>query len=803
MHWQLTRAGNIDVNPTNIEQRAQTFASGSKSATLVTTMDDNQMRHYLSIPYSSSANNAGMNLAQTVAAQLNVTDEGPDLTFAPHVAQLRWVKSTADISSTQVNVDLTQLSKILGDSMPDGSWVAATVRNATRMERSRWSNWLAYRMGSRRPTHHSTKKESQVTTLWAGAQSPAAARDLASALAAALPGFDIGTRPVIVSRFPTMALFFLFAIAFGGLGFFAEDVSSFFTGFDFDNLGALVTEMHKLWFLLSGAFAALAALTGARILPVRAVRVHRGLTRGRLPKAGHRIIPPRKPKTVDSHIVGAEAREDGGAYPLVPTGFMLGAHIPAALVAPHAGSLSGESAAKARGVPRSMMDPIGPFIGNSVDGRPAFLPAFDAGRGLAVFGRPGSGKSVLIQNVYAWSSMERVKPTGIHGSPGRNNALVYFETKLDGARKSYAWSKGLGDTTAMVEISNPDSFAIDLFDVPGNVEERAIHFTNALKYAFADGSIQDESFRTLKVVLTGGLVVDDEIVARVERLDKGRSPIYYAAVLMGRNGDEMGQQLSAAIHDAERLDPSNIDLKLAVDALALMYGPTVSTSQRANFQRAPGNKLDQLLALEHFFSPQRRKFSWQQLLDQHVSAIILTGRDSMGNMMESNMESIMSSLLLFSLRYNIERHCVGWEEANRWVSIFADELKDLAGSSPDVVTWLHDRGRSYGVRLALATQFPHQLDEQVRQTLFGFPNLVSFVQSNTRVASEVAEDFASGGSEWSGGDVLNLETYQAIVRGSVGQRRQEPFQFRSIYFFDGDTPRVEEFVQIHRGGQTQ
>src|SRR5699024_1530912 len=171
--------------------------------------------------------------------------------------------------------------------------------------------------------------------------------------AAALPGFDIGTRPVIVSRFPTMALFFLFAIAFGGLGFFAEDVSSFFTGFDFDNLGALVTEMHKLWFLLSGAFAALAALTGARILPVRAVRVHRGLTRGRLPKAGHRIIPPRKPKTVDSHIVGAEAREDGGAYPLVPTGFMLGAHIPAALVAPHAGSLSGESAAKARGVPRS------------------------------------------------------------------------------------------------------------------------------------------------------------------------------------------------------------------------------------------------------------------------------------------------------------------------------------------------------------------------------------------------------------------------------------------------------------------
>src|SRR5699024_8643653 len=157
----------------------------------------------------------------------------------------------------------------------------------------------------------------------------------------------------------------------------------------------------------------------------------------------------------------------------------------------------------------------------------------DLGRGgLAVLGEPGSGKSVLILGVMAWAMLERVMPSGRPHHPAARNALIHFETKLDGARNTLSWAHATGDKMLLVEVANPASPAIDLLDVPGSVEDRALHFTNAMQYAFADGSIKDESFRTLKIVITGGLVVDDAIAGQVPGLATGGSPIYYASVLM-------------------------------------------------------------------------------------------------------------------------------------------------------------------------------------------------------------------------------------------------------------------------------
>ncbi|HLS02627.1 MAG TPA: hypothetical protein VK054_11720, partial [Beutenbergiaceae bacterium] len=361
LHWQLTRAGNVDINPMSVEQRAQAFASGSKSATVITTMDDHQLSHFLSIPYSSSANEAAKNLAHTVAARLNVIDSPPDLSFAPYVAQLRWMKTSATMSATQSGADLTQLSKILGDSMPEGSWVGATTRTASPMERSRWANWLAYRMGQRRPVHHSTKKEAQVVTMWAGGQTPTMARDLAATLAASLPGFDVGTRPVNITPRPLAALLFFVAALLTAAGVFLGDLVDFVAGAGLDSLAAALTGSAPMWFGVGAFFGVLGVGTWTHIIPTRSVRILRGIRRGKLPKARRRIIPPRPPKTVDSHVVDRERREDGGAYPLTIDAFMMGAHMPASIVAPHAGSLSGETEAQVRGVPRSMHDPVGPI----------------------------------------------------------------------------------------------------------------------------------------------------------------------------------------------------------------------------------------------------------------------------------------------------------------------------------------------------------------------------------------------------------------------------------------------------------
>src|SRR5699024_3130197 len=169
---------------------------------------------------------------------------------------------------------------------------------------------------------------------------------------------------------------------------------------------------------------------------------------------------------------------------------------------------------------------------------------------------------------------------------------------------------------------------------------------------------------------------------------------------------------------------------------------------RASLQRAPGNKIDQLLGLDHYFAPGRRRFSWQRVLTEHRCVVVLTGADSAGHMMEANMEQLMSSLLMFSLRHTIERVCAGWEKQGRWVSVFADEVRTLSGSSPDVITWLRDSGRSYGVRPHFATQYLDQLEQEVRRAMLTYPVLVGFKQNSGPVAEQLVEDFCGDGTEW-------------------------------------------------------
>src|SRR5699024_10839377 len=142
---------------------------------------------------TAGADTAALNLSHCVAARLQAVDEPPDLSGGRHVAQLWWRRSSASVRATQAGADLAEVSRILGDVMPQGSWVAAVVRRPSMFERRWWSGWLAYRMGTRRPTHHSTVRGAVVTTLWAGGQNRGDAKNLLQVLASSLPGFDLTT----------------------------------------------------------------------------------------------------------------------------------------------------------------------------------------------------------------------------------------------------------------------------------------------------------------------------------------------------------------------------------------------------------------------------------------------------------------------------------------------------------------------------------------------------------------------------------------------------------------------------------
>ena len=202
------------------------------------------------------------------------------------------------------------------------------------------------------------------------------------------------------------------------------------------------------------------------------------------------------------------------------------------------------------------------------------------------------------------------------------------------------------------------------------------------------------------------------------------------------------------------------------------------------------NKLDELLAAEHWWDPARRKVTWRQILDGHRSVIINAGAAGNGNQLSERLTGYMSAMLTFSLRDAIGRTCGGWREQGRSVSVFADELALLAGSSAEVLTWLHDAGRSFGVRPYLATQRITQLPPALQESILDYGTVCWFMQSNPDVAERAARDLAVDGSGWNPSDVTNLLPHSAVVRTHVGQRRQPAVPVRIAFFED----RMAEFA---------
>jgi hypothetical protein len=234
--------------------------------------------------------------------------------------------------------------------------------------------------------------------------------------------------------------------------------------------------------------------------------------------------------------------------------------------------------------------------------------------------------------------------------------------------------------------------------------------------------------------------------------------------------------LAAAVADraSREHSPIGTDNYDAAEMLRPIYDPHRTTAQRAQLLKAPRTKVAPLMAAEHWWSRPRRA-TWESILTGHATVIINTGKTQNGYMADKELVSQMSALIMYSLHEEIQACCDGWFEQGRVVSIYADELKHIAGSSADVVSWIRNDARSFGVRAVFATQYPEQLEPPVRDAVMGFGTLVAYAQQNPSVCETIVRTISIDGSPWSTADVSGLPRYEAIVRTQFQQTAQAAF----------------------------
>jgi hypothetical protein len=787
----LARTTGATTLPTTIEQRANSFATSAAdcdAATIVAFRDESGVRTLLSVAGPpNSVMSTALSLAQAVGARAEKIEEVPAfLSEVNAVARMTADPKAAVSRQPLIGTDPTEMARIMAMHLRPGDWVALTLREPSSREERRNSDWVLARLGGLVGAHQSQSRDARVVSLYAGSSSQREARALLARAASAMQGFDLKVKAETVS------------VLSGVRGWLAATGLSLaaLAGLKFSTPTApiLVENASTLTTILGGLALLCGLISLARWrgwFPTLAHRVYDGMSVGLLPDPPHRRIRPAAPREAEKdYKTGKTTKARPGDYPLHRSAFLVQPSIFVGLASPHSGTDAGAAAAQQRSVPIPMQQRIGPLVGFDGD-IPAYLSSTAAWAGVAIVGRPSSGKSVTTRSMFGWACMDRNDPSGIPGTTGDQSTLIAFESKDFVAVREYqAWAAASADKAVLIDLADPNAYAIDLIAGPGTVGQRAEAWVNGLVYAFESGAIQDLSYDVLKRIYTGALAADEDrsLAAGIDGIQETGSFNYFADVLVGNRGDSRGKALAdeimARAARPETATPSMIE---AAEALAPLFAGKTE-SQRRTTVAAAANKIAQLASMEQWWSPARKKITWEQVLGtepRHRAIIINTGTSSDNVPVEHVVTSRMTSLIFFTLQRAIARLCQGWEAQGRSVSIYSDELSLLAGSSEEVILWLKDQGRSYGVRPVLATQRPEQLPPKVRKLILNFGTLVCFNQDAVDTAEEVARAMSGSDGPLEATEIMHLPEYHAVIRAYVGQDRQPAFIVK-MHNFEAD-----------------
>ena len=799
--FKLTRSSSAPPELAIAIQRAAGFADAVKnitskggSVTLLSARDERELISYVITPGQGITSHVITTLCATLGAkavQIDALDEGsPTFASTPFASFLvaRPSKSRG-AHETQSGGDLTEIAGHLGRILQPGSWVALTLRAPTDKEVSRVRRWFDHRRDGGATTHYTNGLGVLVASVFAGADTATETQDILKQVVSVIPGFDLETAPFVPRR----------------LDLRIAALSSLTVGV----AATIVTDRyvhHPPLGLAAGVLATLVTLAVAKFPPVGAATA-RTLTRTReqgfLPPPTRRSRPPAKPQRGTRQLKNGQSVpiNKPGDYPLAPSSFLFGPAMTVGLVSPHGANVSAVATVESRTVPTALLENVGPLIayGESTDSGDGeshpvavHIDASELFGGVAATGQPGTGKTTLLHNLWAWSVLERVRPSGRPNYPGVQNTLIAFESKGEGAAIYEHWSKSYNDPVVICDVADPLTPALHVADPSLPPKERARMFVSAMKYAWEDSAIQSLATETLTTVLTAAMACPPEVaVATAHLIDGEVSFVSIAHVLLGGGcAYEDAKQLFANL-EAYHLElpsdaPNKATLGAAVAGLGTILGADVPQSRWRDAVSSSRNKIDVLMAVPQWWYSSRPHGSWKNALNGHAAVVVNSGVSRSGLLLDEEVGKIIASMTAYSLRVAIQKACVSWQSQGRYVSIFADEIAVLAASSSEVLEWLRTQGRAYGVRPFFACQWPNQLPPKVHDAFVSSTTMFWFQQSDHKVIDEAVNRLSVGGGEWTSADIGNLERFQAILHATAGGRLQPPSPVRMAYWTDPD-----------------
>ncbi|MBT1164558.1 hypothetical protein [Bifidobacterium felsineum] len=443
-------------------------------------------------------------------------------------------------------------------------------------------------------------------------------------------------------------------------------------------------------------------------------------------------------------------------------------------------------------MPQALENCDGPVLGSDVDGRPVRMSKDAMYGGVFLMGEPGGGKSNMMHGVCGWM-------TGRHHT---GDVLVDLESK---GGDSIPILKRFMPDALIIDVNDPNTPMIDLLGA-GSPAERADRFATLMQSALGVQQVGPQSRIQLRdavyVALNAIPMSGFDARCRSMGVDRPKDWVACAARLLARDGVRDARALGHAC----TLACDDPDVTAAVERL---HGgvtdrgtPKIRDGELAQLLRAPMNKMD-LLASAPWLASGRPLVSWDRIIrrsDTHPDARLIVNlgaalkpdEDGRHRDLPDGTRRLVGALLFRGLKDEIVASCMGWQTKGRAFRLLIDETTDVLGAdgadtggNADILAWLREKGRAYGVQLVAGTQNTTQLDGELLASVTGLMTVGTFVLRTDLTAVPAAA--AVGGNP---ATVKSLPRHAILIRtvGPPPQVAGLPALTLMVPHFDGGAP---------------
>jgi hypothetical protein len=191
------------------------------------------------------------------------------------------------------------------------------------------------------------------------------------------------------------------------------------------------------------------------------------------------------------------------------------------------------------------------------------------------------------------------------------------------------------------------------------------------------------------------------------------------------------------------------------------------------------NKVGQFLMtplIRNMVGQTRTKIDFRKLMDDGK---ILICNLSKGRIGEEN-SSLLGSLIVTRLQLSAMERIDTPETSRRDFYLYVDEFQNFV--STEIFSHILSEARKYHLNLVLAHQYIAQLDDAVREAVFGNVGTMISFRIGTSDAELLQEAFRP---VFRRDDFINLDRYMIYLRMAIDGRTCQPFSARTLPPFHG------------------